>query len=173
MPNECAASILKIKPLGDYSCKFQTLKECCTSQRQPLSHLAVITACEKLWKELADAKEADGFLELPRSISKIFPKARSGKLLIRDAYKILLRVFERRSGVMLVQPEYYASIASESEEVSPSPAKKQKTGKLSLNLNIQNHYSCQGNLFIHIHLQFIYTGAPPISHPSSFYYCSL
>ena len=94
--------------------------------------LAVITGLEELWKELAEAKEINGFLELPKSISKIFPKASSGKLLVRDAYKILLRVFERRSGVNLVQPEYYASIASQSEGSSSPPAKKQKTGKLSL-----------------------------------------
>ena len=103
----------------------------CISQRQPLSHLAVITGLEELWKQLADAKETNGFLELPESISNVFPKASPGKLLVRDAYKTLLRVFERRSGVTLVQPEYYASIASQSEETSPSPAKKQKTGKLS------------------------------------------
>ena len=93
--------------------------------------MAVIIGLEQLWKQLAEAEESNGFLELPESISKLFTKASPGKLLVRDAYKILLRVFERRSGVTLVQPKYYASIASQSEEASPSPAKKQKTGKLS------------------------------------------
>ena len=136
------------------------------------SHLAVITGLEKLWKEFADAKETNGFLELPESISMIFPKASAGKLLIRDAYKVLLRVFERRSGWRLVQPEYYASIASQSEEASPSPARKQKTGKLSFS-EPQHSESLllSKSLFIHNHLQFIYT-AIPISHQYSFYFCS-
>ena len=135
-----SASSPKSKHLDVCSCYTHTAnlleickpsETCCISQRQPLSHLAVITGLDQLWKQLAEAEESNGFLELPESISKIFPKASPGKLLVRDAYKILLRVFERRSGVTLVQPEYYASIATQSEETSPSPARKQKTGKLS------------------------------------------
>ena len=107
-PKESCCINAEITLLDHHSCNLEALNHPLKMlYKSASSHLAVITGLEELWKQLADAKETNGFLELPDLILEIFPDVKAGKLLVLDSYKNLLRIIEQRSGAKLASGEAY------------------------------------------------------------------
>ena len=56
---------------------------------------------DQLWRELAECKEENGFVALPKGLQRLFPLVKE-KLMVRECYIKLLKIVEERSGVQLL-----------------------------------------------------------------------
>lgn len=81
---------------------------------------------DELWKQLAEAKEVDGFLNLPATSRDLFPQAEQGKLLARDSYKTLMRIIEQRSGIKLVSDGKSCAVLPSKVNLPPSASEAQQ-----------------------------------------------
>ena len=89
---------------------------------------------DNLWRELAESKEENGFITLPKGLEELFPLVKK-KLMVRECYRKLVSIVEERSNVQLLGVSQLGDSEMEDATIAGMPLEKGYVGGLSI-LNV-------------------------------------